>query len=131
MSARKNNKLAQKWKDGKQRRELCVAFMKHVEKGYSIDCFPDCDFKTIKKYMKDYPQEFQSDQISRSQRLGRMFWEQIGLSGTVGKIKGFNAKSWDLNMKNRYGWKEKQDITSGDKPLKTQIIKIGDKEIEF
>lgn len=131
MAAPKGNKHREKYKTGKERREMCLKFMKHVEKGYSVDCFPECDFATIKRYMAKYPVEFESDQIAQSKRVGRRLLEGIGLTGTIGKIKGFNAKSWEFLMNNKYGWRNRQDITSDDKPIKSQVIVIGGKEIEF
>jgi hypothetical protein len=51
-------------------------------------------------------------------RRQMLVWEKIGLEGTMGEIKGFNATSWSFNMKNRFprDWRDKQDIdfdTSG------------------
>jgi hypothetical protein len=35
-------------------------------------------------------------------RRQMLAWEKIGLEGTMGEIKGFNATSWSFNMKNQF-----------------------------
>jgi hypothetical protein len=41
----------------------------------------------------------------------RLFWERVGIQGTVGKIKGFNQTGWIFNMKNRFPkeWRDRHD----------------------
>ena len=31
------------------------------------------------------------------------FWEKLGITGTLGKIRGFNAASWKSGMQERFG----------------------------
>jgi len=132
MAAPKGNKNGEKYKTGKERRELCIAFMKHVENGYTDDCFPECDIKTIKRMVSTYPIEFPSDQIARSRRIGYLQDQKLLRAGMCGKINKFNSSSNQFWMLNKHGWKlNRVDITSDDKPIKTQVIVIGGKEIEF
>ena len=53
---------------------------------------------------------------------GRLFWETLGIQGTVGQLKGFNVIGWIFNMKNRYAWKDRTDITSDDEKLAGPIV---------
>ena len=43
------------------------------------------------------------------------------------KDKDFNYTGWYMNMKNRFGWTDRQDTTSNGKELKqTTIINLGE-----
>ena len=35
---------------------------------------------------------------------GEAFWEDVGNAAIFGKIKGFNTKVFEMNMRNRFGW---------------------------
>lgn len=113
MAAPKNNDYAMKWKTSKERQALCDAFCRHISQGLSVDSFPDASFKTIQKYIKNYPKDFPSIKIEEARRQGRLIWEKLGLGAAAGKIKNFSSASWIFNMKNRYGWKDKVEI-AGD-----------------
>src|SRR3954471_3004390 len=109
MPAPEGNNFASKFPTPETRKKLCVDYITHVESGLSDECFPECDPQTLRKYMADYPDDFDTDLIERSRRKRQLFWETAGRDGTMGLIKGFNSKSWSFNMQNRFGWREKRE----------------------
>ena len=80
--------------------------------------------------MKEYPEDFDTDIIERARRERRLFWESMGVKGTAGEIKGFNAKSWDFNMKNRFNWADKRIQEIKEMSLRGNLSKEQQKEIE-
>ena len=36
--------------------------------------------------------------------------------------KEFNYTGWYMNMKNRFNWKDRQDVTTNDKDMPTPIL---------
>lgn len=110
MAAEKGNKYTEKFKTPEARKKAYEAFCEHIAQGYSAKSFHDpCVENTILKMMKDYPQDCPEEQLEAAKAQGRLFWERIGVAGTTGKLKGFNPSSWIFNMKNRLGWKDKQE----------------------
>lgn len=86
-----------------------------LTKGYSkeavagkIGISKQCFYEWVQKY-----QDF-GDAVQRGESASQFYWEDLGMLGTLGQIKGFNASSWMFNMKNRFGWSEKVD--SNDRP---------------
>ena len=67
-------------------------------------------------------------QFSETIKMGRIFskawWEKKGRSGV--DSQEINSTMWYMNMKNRYGWKDKQDITSSDQPIQT-VVSFGER----
>ena len=68
--------------------------------------------------MDNHPDDFTADRLREAMRRQMLVLEKIGLEGTKGEIKGFNATSWSFNMKNRFprNSRDKQEIdfdTSG------------------
>lgn len=49
-----------------------------------------------------------SDAKKRGEALSLRQWEQLGIDGMLGKVKGFNATIWIFNMKNRFRWRDLQ-----------------------
>lgn len=119
MSASKGNKYSQKFKTPAERKVAVEAFLLHISSGYSAKSFHDpCVENTILKIFKDYPEEFDQELLSKAKAQSCAVWEKLGLAGTAGKIKNFNAGAWIFNMKNRLGWKDKQEIAfDKDKPF--------------
>ena len=68
---------------------------------------------TMNRWEKEHP-EF-SDAIKKGVQLSEAWWVKQGRIAL--REKEFNATLWYMNMKNRFGWRDKQDITSGDKPI--------------
>lgn len=56
-----------------------------------------------------------SHTIKRCKDLSEDWWEKQGRLNL--QNKEFNYVGWYMNMKNRFGWRDRQDITSNDKPL--------------
>lgn len=78
----------------------------------------DISESTFKRLCRDNP-EF-SRTVKKGIRLSQTWWLEIGRSYM--RDKEFNATLWYMNMKNRFGWADKQEI-------KTEIsgeLKTGD-----
>ena len=91
------------------RREMFLLLLKHLEKGYSLDCFEFASDDSIRKYLKTYNEEWVEEELDEARRKGKITWEGIGFRQANGECLG-NSRSWYYNMANRYGWREKLDI---------------------
>ena len=102
------NDFNMKFKTPESRKVVCASYIAHVESGLSDECFPDCDMDTFHRYERDFPEDFPTDLLDQARRIRRLFWERAGRDGTIGKIKGFNSKSWQFNMMNRFMWNDRR-----------------------
>lgn len=91
------------------RREIFQLLLKHLEKGYSLDCFEHASDDSIRRYLKVYKEEWIEEELREAQRIGKTMWEDVGFRQANGQCIG-NSRSWYYNMANRYGWREKLDI---------------------
>jgi len=105
-----NNKFAEKFKTTIQRKNLLDAYLNHVKTGYSDKSFIVCDMDTFNSYCKKYPNDFPTDIVEQARRERLLYWEKLGIEGTEGKIKNYNSRSWEFNMKNRFKWSEKIEV---------------------
>ncbi|HEB13755.1 MAG TPA: hypothetical protein ENI13_02110 [candidate division CPR3 bacterium] len=61
--------------------------------------------------------------IKEAVLLAEAWWMTMGRKNL--RRKTFRDVLWYMNMKNRFGWKDKHDVTSGDKPLApAQVVKL-------
>ena len=81
-------------------------------------------YQYIDKESKYFRSEI-SDTIKSGLRLSQAWWEKKGRKNL--ENREFNYTGWYMNMKNRFGWKDKQDITSNGKTM-VQTINVVDKE---
>ena len=96
------------------RRAVFKDLLRHIEAGYSIDCFGQMSETAIKNYLITYPEEFIEEELADSIRKAKGYWEGLGARQANGSCLG-NSRSWYYNMVNRYGWREKIDIAAEHK----------------
>ena len=100
--------------DATERRQLFKELCAHLAEGLSIECFPSVSDHTLSKMFKDYPQDFDKEELSIALKKGRDWWENIGKHQANGTCMG-NSRTWYYNMSNRYGWSDRQQIDSNVK----------------
>lgn len=144
--APEGNTNGEKFRTLEERAAFLEAYCNHVRKGFSDESFNfrGSGVKTFKNYVERYPVEFPTDLIEEAQAARMMFWEQIGMSGTMGlpitvkdkngneiQSKGkFNDRSWIFNMQNRFKWRIQTDVTTDGEKLETPVIYIPQEESE-
>ncbi len=74
------------------------ALIYNWRKSYSNDLW--------ERWMKDEP-EF-SETVKVGKMLAESWWSKSGRTGL--KDREFNYTGWYMNMKNRYGWRDKQEV---------------------
>ncbi|MDD5110719.1 MAG: hypothetical protein PHI63_05940 [Patescibacteria group bacterium] len=117
MPAKKGNQYNLKFKTPAERQALCHAWCNHLAEGFSKESFPQCDPQTFRSYVEKFPKDFDTQKIEAAERSGQLVWEKIAMSLALG-AKG-NAAVLIATMKNRFGWRDKVDITSNGKTLHT------------
>ena len=100
----------------KYKPEYDQLLLDHLSEGYSFE-----SFAAIAKVNRDtlYEWEKKHKSFAEAKQLGvaksLLFWEKMGMAGMVGKIDKFNVTSWIFNMKNRFGWRDRQEIKKLEK----------------
>lgn len=69
--------------------------------------------ETFYNWKEKYPKFL--DSINKGVSLSEGWWKNQGRKQL--ENKNFNFTGWYMNMKNRFGWKDKHDITSNDKDI--------------
>lgn len=107
----------------KYKTEYCREVIDFMTFGYSKEAFcgrigiaKDTLYKWDKKH-----KEF-ADAIKKGEAKSLLFWEKMGIEGATGNISGFNPSTWIFNMKNRFNWRDKRDITSDDEKIEGIVI---------
>ena len=117
--------MAKMGRPTKYNKKYCDMLIDHMKQGLSFESFGGV-VGVCKETLYEWTRKHQDflDAKKRGTSCTILYWEKIGIAGTLGKIPGFNSTSWIFNMKNREPkWKDRHDITSGEESL-GQIIKI-------
>src|SRR3990167_10988627 len=102
--------------------EYCKKLEEHMKRGLSLEAFGavvDCSEDTLYEWRKVHPEFSESYKKGKSHSL--QFWEELGLVGTT-EGNHFNAPTWIFNMKNRFKWKDRHDITTDDEKLDGLVV---------
>lgn len=103
--------------------EYCERLIEHMAEGLSFESFAGVigtSRKTIYNWEKANPEFLHAKEIGTEK--SRLFWESIGTEhilnssesesttgvGGSSSSKSINASVWIFNMKNRFGWRDKQ-----------------------
>jgi hypothetical protein len=100
--------------DEKYRCQIFSDLCAHLRKGYSLECFVGLPVRTLFNYLKAYPQEFIPEELELARQEGRVYWETIGHRQAAGDCLG-NSRTWQYNMINRYGWRDKIEVEAEHK----------------
>ena len=78
--------------------------------------------QTFYRWVEGYPAF--SDAYKRGLSRSQAWWERLGREAAAGKAK-INTATWIFNMKNRFGWRDKQELSGDPKaPVAPAVISI-------
>ena len=103
ISAITGKKMLERFKTVAQKKKLLEDYIEHCKQGLSDECFPPCNIEIFDICAVQNPNIFDIDVIERARRERQLFREKLGITGTLGKIRGFNAASWKSGMQERFG----------------------------
>lgn len=132
MDARIGNEYARKFKTPEQRTQLCADWCAHLRNGFTKESFPQCDPQTFKRYMKEFPDDFDVYAIAAAEREQKMRWEErIQKCADTGIG---SASAIIFGLKNISNWRDKNEISMDPKnPLvitKEKAAGMTDEEAE-
>ena len=90
--------------------------------GYSEDSLAGAlaiSQKTFDAWVKKYPK--MREALVEGKAAERFYWEQVGLDGMSGKIKGFNHQVWLATMRARFGYTETTKVEQ-DLEIKIKFV---------
>lgn len=113
----------------KYKPEYCQKLIDHMAKGLSFESFAaECEvhFDSLYEWVKKNPEFSEAKKVGTAQSL--RFWEGVGMAGVMGDLRNFNVAGWIFNMKNRFKWTDKVEV-SGQTTVKPFIVDLGDRKI--
>lgn len=135
--------MAATGRPSKYNEDMAINLVRHMEKGLSFESY-GAVIHVAKETMNDWCRPFETDGVTPNPRYHEAFsaakkegeqrsmllWERIGVHATLGipfeytdeagtkhSATSFNPTIWIFNMKNRFGWRDRLDATSGDAPI--------------
>lgn len=77
--------------------------------------------KTWNRWLEEEPEFMRTIKVGRQQ--AHAWWQRLGREAAAGQRK-VNPAVWIFNMKNRYGWKDKQELSGNNaEPISITIKK--------
>ena len=107
------------------RSEYCRQLEDHMTRGLSFASFGGVvgvAESTLHLWKQEHLEFSESERKGRTKSM--LFWEEMGVVGTTSG-NHFNAMSWKFNMQNRFGWKDRQDVTTNDQTLTVKVEDYG------
>jgi DNA-binding transcriptional MerR regulator len=92
-------------------KELITGYANHRRQGFDKESYPLCDYRTIERHLDVYSADLQTEkrELEQAEREGQLEWEIIGKNLMTGKMNG-SATAWIFKGKNKYGYKDRQEI---------------------
>ena len=78
-----------------------------------VQAYLDIATNTFMRIMRD--EKVFLNTIKKGRRLSQAWWEKEGRTNL--HSKDFNPTLWYMNMKNRFGWRDRNDITSREEKI--------------
>ena len=111
----------------KYRPEYCEMIIEHMAQGLSKEAFAGVvgvTVQTFYNWTEAHPEFLEA--VKEGEAKCRVFWEKLGMEGARGSDE-FNATAWIFNMKNRFAWRDRQEISGEDGgALVVKIVKHTD-----
>ena len=105
------------------RPEYCEQLIEHMAQGFSYQSFAGVirkGVKTLYRWEEAHPEWLEAKEIAEA--ASRKWWDERGLDAVRGLCEGFNATVWVFTYKNRFGWRDKQELTGKDgEPIKANL----------
>lgn len=128
--------ILKKRKEIKYSPAICRTVIAFMKKGYSEKVVPahlGIPQRIFLTWKNRYPEL--SDAVEEGKLHAQLWWETLGIKAAQGKVKNFNAACWNFNMKNRFNWKDRTEVSGDDEhPVSVRVIKFSetneDKTIE-
>lgn len=94
---------------------FCEMLIAHMEQGFSFESFAGVlrvSKQTIYNWSEEFPEFL--DAKRQGTELSRLWWEKTGHNGMFmgGKDNPFNSTIWVFSMKNRFGWRDRTEVTN-------------------
>jgi DNA-binding transcriptional regulator YiaG len=109
----------------KYRPEFCQMLKEHMSKGLSFETFGaivNVGRATLYNWEKEHEEFLDAHAIGEVHC--QLLHEQIGVSGQSGHLPGFQQSAWRFNMQNRFGWRDRSDLTSDGKGLPPTTVNL-------
>lgn len=120
----------------KYKPEMCDKVIELMTDGaskYEVCAELEICFDTISEWCNPEGEYFKrdfSDSVKKGLDLSRAWWEKQGRTNL--KDKDFSYTGWYMNMKNRFGWADKQVVENNNNNLNTDTkdLKLTDEDKE-
>lgn len=128
--------------------KYCQMLIEHMAQGYSFESFGGLTGHS-KQTLYEWAAKFEEfgDAKSQGTALSRLFWERLGIEHILNvneteyekgasrsKSKSLNSTVWIFNMKNRFGWRDKQpdeeEKKTTDEPMKVEVTLSNQTQID-
>lgn len=127
-----NNK---KYKYPEECKEAYKSYCAWIAQGNSKEawCYEsktmDLSYKTMEKYIKQYPDDFPIIHMEKAQSQSLKIWEERGLTMMLGQLEKCQPAIFQMFMRNKFGWdKDNYGQKESSEPLIQKMAKIWRKE---